>query len=263
MRVRAHLTAIAGAARDHDCAGTKLAAVLQRDCTEWRGVRERGSLGGNQDLRAELLRLNECATCQRLAGYSGREAQVILDAGAGPCLAAKRAAVEDRDTQAFRSRIHRARESRRTRADDGDIEDFAVRQRIHHSEIAGERVFVGREQDRAVGAEHEHVVVRASVLREQRRHRGVVTRVDRVVGLTIAAEKVLQPMEVRGLRRTDQNGAAPSGLDQPDAAQDQRPHDPLAELRFGHDQCPQSIGGHEQCLHVVVGIRVDERHAAG
>ena len=50
---------------------------------------------------------------------------------------------------------------------------------------------------------------------------------------------------------------------QADPAQDQRAHDPLAEVRFGDDQRAQLIGRHEQRLDIVVRVRIHQRGATG
>jgi hypothetical protein len=93
--------AISGAARDHDRPGLNAIAVLQFD--DERPIRARAieRLHGDRDhdVGAEFLRLNESARGQRLAGDSGRKAEVVLDPGAGPRLPAVGAGVENRDRQ--------------------------------------------------------------------------------------------------------------------------------------------------------------------
>ena len=87
---------------------------------------ERRRLRRNQDLRAELLRLDEGASGQRLARDSGRKAEVVLDARAGTGLAAEGPAIEHDDAKAFRGRVDRGGEARRPGADHGDVEQLVV-----------------------------------------------------------------------------------------------------------------------------------------
>ena len=59
----------------------------------------------------------------------------------------------------------------------------------------------------------------------------------------LAREKTLQAHHVRVQRGPDQDWAAGAILDQRDPAQDERPHDPLAELGFGDDDAAQALRG--------------------
>ncbi|KAH2808169.1 hypothetical protein KXV85_006087, partial [Aspergillus fumigatus] len=63
--------------------------------------------------------------------------------------------------------------------------------------------------------------------------------------------------------RADQHGTADIALDQADAAQDQRAHDALAEIRLGHQQRAQIFRRDQQRLDHAVGMAVDQRDAAG
>ena len=61
----------------------------------------------------------------------------------------------------------------------------------------------------------------------------------------------------------DEDRAAGARLDQHDAAQDQRAHDAVAELGLRDHHGPQVLCRDEQRLHVVDGVRVDQRRPAG
>lgn len=63
--------------------------------------------------------------------------------------------------------------------------------------------------------------------------------------------------------RPDQHRAAGARLDQNDTAQDQRAHDPLAELGFGDQQRTLARGRDQQGHDVGLGARIDQRRAAG
>jgi hypothetical protein len=86
--------------------------------------------------------------------------------------------------------------------------------------------------------------------------------VEHTVRLRVADEEIAKLQHVGRLRRPDQHGAGRAGLDQPDAAQDQRAHDPLAEVGLGDDQRAQLLGWNQQRLGVDVGVVVDERRAS-
>lgn len=63
--------------------------------------------------------------------------------------------------------------------------------------------------------------------------------VDDVMRMSVAAQEHLQAQQVRRIGAADQHRAAGAGFDQGDAAQDQRPNDALAEIRFRDDQRAQ------------------------
>src|SRR5882672_2621113 len=91
---------------------------FQRERAVSAGAVERFDLHGNHDLRTEFLRLNEGASRKRLAGYAGRESEIVLDAGARACLPAIGTRIEHDDGEPFRGGIDRGCEARRAAADD-------------------------------------------------------------------------------------------------------------------------------------------------
>ncbi|MHC2773059.1 hypothetical protein ACVIM7_002526 [Bradyrhizobium liaoningense] len=80
--------------------------------------------------------------------------------------------------------------------------------------------------------------------------------------LAVAGEEPLQPHHAGGVRRSDQHGAAGAALDQIDPAQDQRPHDALAELGLGDQQRAQPVRRQQQRLDIALGAAVDQRRLA-
>ena len=62
-------------------------------------------------------------------------------------------------------------------------------------------------------------------------------------------KKALEPQHVAVVGTADDDRSADAGLEQADAAQDQRPHDPLAEIRFRDQQRPEPVRRDEQGLH--------------
>src|SRR5438105_12943874 len=103
-------TAITRAARDHDGARPQGPAIreLQRQLAlapRFRAI-ERRCLPGYQHFRAELLRLHEGATSQRLTRDAGRKTQIVLDTRTRTRLTAERPAVDDDHSQSFRRGVH-------------------------------------------------------------------------------------------------------------------------------------------------------------
>ena len=76
---------------------------------------------------------------------------------------------------------------------------------------------------------------------DQRLGLGVDVGIEQLLRMTVAAQKALQPQHVAIVGAADDDRAAGAGLQQPDAAEDQRPHDALAELGFGNQQGAQPV----------------------
>jgi len=116
----------------------------------------------------------------------------------------------------------------------------------HHAEGAGQ-VDLGRIlEHRSVGAHDERQV--GGVQRvpfEERRRLVIVGGIEHPMRAGVASEKPLHAYQVGTHGRADQDGTPGAGLDQADAAQDERPHDPLAEFGLSDQHGPQPIGGDE------------------
>jgi hypothetical protein len=95
---------VARAAGSHHGAGPQLRAVGERDVQGAVDVAptaiQRRGLRRNEHLGTELLLLHIGPAGQRLARDAGRKAEVVLDAHAGPGLAAISPAIEHYDAQA-------------------------------------------------------------------------------------------------------------------------------------------------------------------
>ena len=68
------------------------------------------------------------------------------------------------------------------------------------------------------------------------------------MGMTVAAEKALQPEHVAVLGTADDHWPARLRLQESDPAQDQGAHDPLAEFSFRDQQGAQPVGRNGQRL---------------
>ena len=254
------------AAGDDDDAGAQLSAVGEHQGklaarTRLRAVELR-SLRGDQDLRAEFLRLHKGAAGERLPRDPRRKAEVILDARAGASLSAEGAAVEHDDAQAFGSRVNGRRQPGRSGTDHDHVDKLVPRARVEHAEAASQFLFGGVEQYRAVGAGHQNLAHGPSVLLEHRRRGGIVLRIDDVMRVGVSLQERLQSQQVGGVRLTDQHGSSPR-FDQAHPAQYQRAHDSLTEIRLGDDQRAQFFRRHEQRLDVFLGVAIHQPRRSG
>ena len=74
----------------------------------------------------------------------------------------------------------------------------------------------------------------------------------------IAGQEALQAHHIRAEFGTDQDRTAGTRLDQGDAAQNQRPHDPFAEFGLFDHQGAQVLRRNQQRFHIVDCVNVDE-----
>ena len=82
------------------------------------------------------------------------------------------------------------------------------------------------------------------------------------MGTGIACQEALEADEVGMDGRADQDGATAARLDQAGPAQEQRAHDPLADLRFGNQHGSETVAGDEKHLGVAVGPGIREARLA-
>ena len=70
--------------------------------------------------------------------------------------------------------------------------------------------------------------------------------------------KPSQAEHIAVLGAADDHRPARAGLEQSDATQDQRAHDPLAQFGLGHEQCPKPVRRNKQGLHRPLRVSVHE-----
>ena len=219
----------------------------------------------NGDLGAEFLRLVERAPSQGLARDAGRKAEIVLDPGGGSGLSAVRALVEHDDREALGGGIDRGREAGRAGPDHGHVvHDLRVEVGRDAQARAGLGVG-GPLQDRPVGTDHQRQFLRPDA--ETLRHGAaflVSQSVQHRAGIAVAGQKTLQAHEIRRFRPAEEDGARVARLEQSNAAQDERPHDDLADLG-GADHQRAHMGGIERQHGAAVraGATRGQRSAAG
>ena len=98
---------------------------------------------------------------------------------------------------------------------------------------------------------------------DQRLGVGIRLGIEAQMRMAVVAEKALQPQHVAVVGAADDHRPARAGLQQADAAQDERAHDALAELRLGDEKRAQLIGRNDQRLDRPTRDRVDERRPTG
>ena len=80
--------------------------------------------------------------------------------------------------------------------------------------------------------------------------------------MAVAPEEAFEPQQIVKARRRDDHGTG-AGFDQADPAQDQRPHDALAEIGFRDHQPTKPFGRNQQGRHGADRAHIDESRAAG
>jgi hypothetical protein len=106
-------------------------------------------------LSAELEGLRVGARRELLARDARREAQVVLDPGAQPGLAARRVELEHEDIESFGRAVDGGRESGRPGADDHDVPHLRGVDRRVETETVGELLVARIAEHRLTAADHD------------------------------------------------------------------------------------------------------------
>ena len=206
------------------------------------------------DCGAEFLRLVVGARHQGHAGDAGRKSEVVLDPRRGAGLAAERAAVEHQHGQSLRGGINRGGEAGGTGADDGHVIDAVRIDRSHEADAAREFEFARIVQQLSVRTEHDRQLTRIDVKAlDQGLGLGVGLRIEPLLRMAVAREKIRQPQHVAVVGPADDHRAAGARLEQADAAENERAHDARAELGFRDQQRAQPVGRYGQSLRIDQG----------
>ena len=138
--------------------------------------------------------------------------------------------------------IHRRRKAGRPGTDDGNVVDAVRIDRADQPDAARQLILAGIAQQLSAGAEHDRQLPGIDMeALDQRFGFGIDVGVEQLMRMAVAAQKALQPQHVAIVGAADDDRAAGAGFEQPDAAEDQRPHDALAELGFG-DRAGRAAG---------------------
>ena len=98
-------------------------------------------------------------------------------------------------------------------------------------------------QHGAVGTQHDREIagIRLEPL-EQGLRFGVHLGIEALVRMPASREESLEPQHIGMLRGSDEDRSAAPGLEKSHPPEDERAHDPLAELGFLYEQLSQPIG---------------------
>ena len=97
---------------------------------------------------------------------------------------------------------------------------------------------------------------------DQRFRLCVLLRVHPLKRMPVAGEEALEPKRVAVADMADDDGAAGAIFQDADPAQDQRTHDPLAELGFGDQERAQPFRWNVEGADRLAGVTVDQRRTA-
>ena len=150
-----------------------------------------------------------------------------------------------------------------TGAHDGDVESSLCSIESSIPRLRASASSEGLTQHRAVRTRDEHVGQRRAVLLEKRGGVAVLRGIDNLMRTGVAAQEILQSLQLWRFRPPDQHRAACAGFDQPDATEDQRTHNALAKIRLGDDESAQLRRRHQKGLDILLGMPVHQRVAAG
>ncbi len=217
-----------------------------------------GHLVRDGQVGAELLGLVVGAGHQGHARDAGGEAQIVLDPRRGPGLSAERPGVQHQHRQAFRGGVDGGGQAGGTSADHGHVVDVVRIQVADHADAARQLGVGWMAQDLAAGAEHDRQL--GLVDREPLdQHLGAVDGVgiQMPVGMAVAGQEARQADDLAVGGPADDHRPS-AQLQKADPAQDQGPHDPLAQLGLGDQHRAQAVGPDAQHLNVGDGLDVDQ-----
>jgi len=179
-------------------------------------------------------------------------------------LAAEAAAVQHQRAQPFRSGIDGAGQARRSRAHDRGVIDLVGVDGAHHADAARQFAFTGIAQQLSTQAQHDGKLLRRHLETvHQRGGAAIGEGIQHAMGIAVAGEEIVQPQHVGMAGRADDHRPGGAGLQQSDAAQDQRPHQPLAQFGFLHQHVAQRLAGQDQGVDILRCLGIDQGRAVG
>ena len=218
----------------------------------------------DHDLRAKLLGLRVGAARQLLPGNAGRKPEIVLDPRARPSLAARRVRFEHQDVEAFRRAVDGGRQTRRPGADDHQVAHVRLIDGVVEAQAVGD-LLVARIAQHGVAAADQHRHIGRAHMKpiEQLLRVGVAIEVDVVVRMAVAGQELLDPQRAGAMRRPDHDDIAEPARNQLDAAEDERPHEDLAQLGVGLHEGEQLLAIELDHLAGLADAQPAHRPAAG
>ncbi len=212
----------------------------------------------------ELLRLRVGARRQLLARDAGGEAEVVLDLRARARLAAGRARLQHQDVEPLRGAVDGGGQPRGAGADDHQVAEPALVDLLVEAEAVGDLV-VRRvpEHELAAADQDGDVPLRDVEVVEQLLHPLVVVEIDVRVGMAVAGEELPRPQRRGAEVRSQEHHVADPVRDQLQPAEDERPHEDVAELGVGLHEREQALAVELDHLARLGRARPHERAAAG
>lgn len=160
--------------------------------------------------------------------------------------------------------IDGGREAGRAGADDRDVVGAGRVERLQQAEAARQLGLLGIAQELAVGAEDDRQLGRIEMEPlDQGLRAGIGPGIEGLVRMGVVAQEVAQPQHVAIVGVADHHESAGPHLEQGHAAQDQGPHDPLAELGLGDQQGPEPLRRDLQRLAGLLRLGIQQARAAG
>ena len=224
---------------------------------------QRDRLGRDVDAGAELLRLDDGSAGQLRAGDPRGEAQVVLDPGRGPRLAARRHRIQHDGGQALRGAVDGGGQPGRAGADDDQVAGDRARARVEQADAAGQLGVARVAQHLLPPPDHHRRVLGLDTqLAEQLLGLLVPLQVDPAVRQEVAGGELQQPPGVGREARAD-DPEANTELDQDRAADEIGPQHQVAEGRVLGDQLAQALHRHGQDLAGLLDHRRQQRGLVG
>jgi hypothetical protein len=113
------------------------------------------------------------------------------------------------------------------------------------------------------GAEHDRQLSRIDVEAFDQRLRLIIGLwIEQLNRVTVTTEKALKPEHISAVGAADDDRTAGASFKQPDAAEDQSTHDPLAKFGFCNQKRTQPLGCNDQGFDRILRNSVRQRRPA-
>ena len=204
---------------------------------------EADDLARGREPHAELQCLGHGEVRELGAGDTLREPEVVLDSRARPGLPARRDRLHRERVEPLGHAVDRCRQSRRTRADDDEIE-AAVRDRLdRHAEVLRHDAGCGAPDDLATRDDDGQVLDRQAELVDEPVHVGVGVDVEPLVGKSVAGEEFAHRQGLGRVPRPDDPHGARGAFEQQVPAEHERREDRVAHTGNGGDDPAERLRG--------------------